>query len=129
MRDRPHSTVPAAIPPIAPVQRLVPDPSDLVRPGFAAALSALLPGLGQAYGGRWRRAAVAALVPLVALALVAIFALLVDPLSGALIRRAPAVVTLLAGGALVYHIAVVADAFAGPAGTSAALRRFIIPSV
>jgi len=106
------------------VRRLAPDPPDGSCPGFAAVLSGLLPGLGQAYRGQWRRAAFAAGLPLGALALVALVALAFDPLSGALLRRAQLVVAVLVGGALVYHAVVTIDAFAGgPRGLLTGQRR------
>lgn len=113
MRNRPALAATPAI-------RRLPAPAEppSARPGFAALLSMLLPGLGQAYAGRWRRAAAALGLPLVAGAVLAGVTLALDPLSGAIIRRADAMVALVFGGALAYHLATVGDAFAGAAGWS-----------
>jgi LCP family protein required for cell wall assembly len=91
---------------------LAPGPS-LGSPGFAALLSALLPGLGQAYQERWVKGALMLLLPLFALALAGAFVVNADPLTAWVLRNATYVTFLVIASALVYHLYVVVDAFAG----------------
>jgi polyisoprenyl-teichoic acid--peptidoglycan teichoic acid transferase len=85
----------------------------LGSPGFAAILSALLPGLGQAYQGRWVKAALMLLLPIFALALAGAFVVNADPLTAWVLRNATYVTLLVVATTLVYHLYVVCDAFAG----------------
>ncbi|MEO8272482.1 MAG: LCP family protein [Chloroflexota bacterium] len=83
------------------------------RPGTAALLSALVPGLGQARLGARRRAALIA-IPFVALIVVAAVAVIVDPRNAIDSILSPGVllavlVLLVAMGA--YHLLAVLDAF------------------
>ena len=82
--------------------------------GMAAALSVFLPGLGQLYTGRVRRALLAFGTPIAVAALSYVLLAVASPLLAALLRiavgLAAASVALLAG----YHVAVVLDAFAAP---------------
>lgn len=83
------------------------------RPGTAALLSALVPGLGQAKLGARRRAALIA-VPFVGLIVVAAIAVIVDPRNAIDTILSPGVlvavlVLLVAMGA--YHVLAVLDAF------------------
>jgi len=91
---------------------LAPGPS-LGSPGFAALLSALLPGLGQAYQERWVKGALMLLLPIFAFVLAGAFIVNADPLTAWVLRNATYVTFLVIATALVYHIYVVADAFAG----------------
>jgi LCP family protein required for cell wall assembly len=86
----------------------------LGSPGFAALLSALLPGLGQAYLDRWIKGTLMLLLPLFALALSAAFVVYADPVTAWALRNATSVTFLVFATALVYHLCVVGDAFAGP---------------
>lgn len=81
--------------------------------GFAALLSALLPGLGQLYQDRWIRGLLMLLVPALALTLLGAFVVLVDPLLRAVIRNAELVALLVLGALFAFHLVVVVDAFAG----------------
>jgi LCP family protein required for cell wall assembly len=85
-------------------------------PGFAALLSALLPGLGQAYQDRWVKGMLMLLAPLFALALAGAFVVNADPLMAWVLRNATYVTFLVIAIAAVYHLFVVADAFAGRMG-------------
>jgi LCP family protein required for cell wall assembly len=85
-------------------------------PGFAALLSALLPGLGQMYRGRWRRALAMFVLPPLAIALFVTLALFVGPVASAVIRRASLFALLIVGGLFAYHVAIVGDAFAARSG-------------
>ena len=51
----------------------------LGSPGFAALLSALLPGLGQAYQNRWVKGLLMLLLPIFAFALAGAFVVNADP--------------------------------------------------
>jgi polyisoprenyl-teichoic acid--peptidoglycan teichoic acid transferase len=82
-------------------------------PGLAAISSALLPGLGQLYLGRWVRAAIVLLLPILAIALGGAFIATFDPLTSLVVRHAVVVAVAVVGGLLLYHLWVVADAFAG----------------
>jgi len=111
-------------PPTAERRRFDPEPAEYGSGSLAAVLSALLPGLGQLYRGRWLRGAALAAAPVGALAVVAALTLGIDLVTGALIRRAQLVVAIALGGGLVYHLAAVGDAFAGARGlTGLAGRR------
>ena len=81
--------------------------------GFAALLSALLPGLGQAYQDRWVKAALMLLLPIFAFVLAGAFVVNADPLMSWVLRNATYVTFLVISAALVYHLVVVVDAFAG----------------
>ena len=85
----------------------------LGSPGFAALLSALLPGLGQAYQDRWVKAALMLLLPIFAFVLAGAFVVNADPLTAWVLRNATYVTLLAFAIALVYHLYVVSDAFAG----------------
>lgn len=85
-------------------------------PGFAALLSALLPGLGQAYQRRWVRGVVLLLIPPVGIGLLATIVFVFDPLTAAAVRRAGLVALLIVGGLFSYHVVIVGDAFAGRLG-------------
>jgi len=81
-------------------------------PGFAAVLSLLLPGLGQMYRGRWIRGALLLLLPIFTVTLVGAFVAIADPLTSFVLRNAAAVTFLVASAFFMYHLFVVADAFA-----------------
>ena len=91
---------------------LAPGPS-LGSPGFAALLSTLLPGLGQAYQERWIKAALMLLLPIFAFVLAGAFVVNADPLTAWVLRNASYVTFLVIATALVYHVFVVVEAFAG----------------
>jgi LCP family protein required for cell wall assembly len=91
---------------------LAPGPA-LGSPGFAALLSALLPGLGQAYQDRWIKGSLMLLLPIFAFALAGAFVVNADPLTAWVLLNATYVTFLVIGTALAYHLFVVADAFAG----------------
>ncbi len=95
-------------------------------PGFAALLTALLPGLGQMYHGRWARGVVMLGLPLLALALFAVAVLFVGPVAAVVLRRAPLFALLVIGGLSAYHVAIVGDAFAGRFGGGALRGRHAI---
>lgn len=98
----------------APARRLAPVPQG--SPGFAALLSALLPGLGQVYAGRWSRGALMLILPIAgALALAAIL-LFGGPLTSLVLGQARLFALLVVGGLFAYHVVVSADAFAGRVG-------------
>jgi LCP family protein required for cell wall assembly len=82
-------------------------------PGFAAILSLLLPGLGQMYLGRWVRGILMILIPIFAVLLAGAFVAIADPLTSFVLRNAAEVTFLVAGALFIYHLLVVADAFAG----------------
>lgn len=86
-------------------------------PGFAALLSALLPGLGQTYDGRWRRGMLMLAIPLAGVLLFVSLALFGGPLAAAMVQRAALFALIAVGGLFAYHIVIVADAFAGRLGT------------
>jgi len=85
----------------------------LGSPGFAALLSALLPGLGQAYQERWVKGTLMLLLPIFAFVLAGAFVVNADPLTAWVLRNATYVTFLVVATALVYHLYVVVDAFAG----------------
>jgi len=85
----------------------------LGSPGFAALLSALLPGLGQAYQDRWVKAVLMLLLPIFAFVLAGAFVVNADPLTAWVLRNATYVTFLVIAAALVYHLFVVVDAFLG----------------
>ncbi len=85
----------------------------LGSPGFAALLSTLLPGLGQAYQDRWVKGTLMLLLPIFAFALAGAFVLNADPLTAWVLRNAGYVTLLVFATTLVYHLYVVVDAFAG----------------
>lgn len=95
-------------------------------PAFAALLSTLLPGLGQLYQARWLRGALMVLLPVLALSLVAVFAPVADVVAAAIVRRATLFAILVVGGLFAYHVAIVADAFAGRLGQSGLRGRHVI---
>jgi len=82
--------------------------------GLAAALSVFLPGLGQLYAGRVRRAATIIAAPLAIGFLLFALLSLVSPLVAALLRVAVGVAATVVALLAVYHGAVVLDAFAAP---------------
>ena len=91
-------------------------------PGFAAVLSLLLPGLGQMYIGRWVRGALMILLPIFTVLLAGAFVAIADPLTSFVLRNAAAVTFLVAAAFLLYHLFVVADAFAGKLQDIGSLR-------
>jgi LCP family protein required for cell wall assembly len=91
---------------------LAPGPS-LGSPGFAALLSGLLPGLGQVYQDRWIKGVLMLLMPIFAFVLAGAFVLWADPFTAWVVRNATYVTFLVIATALVYHVYVVSDAFAG----------------
>ena len=82
-------------------------------PGFAAVLSGLLPGLGQMYQGRWVKGILMILLPIFTVLLAGAFIAIADPLTTLVLRNAPAFTFLVAAAFFMYHLYVVADAFAG----------------
>ena len=99
----------AAFPPV----RALSAPPVRGSAGFAAILSLLLPGLGQLYLGRWIRGVLMLLIPIFALVLAGAFIAIADPLTSFVLRNAAEVTFLVAGTLFMYHLFVVADAFAG----------------
>lgn len=95
----------------APAQRLAPVVEG--SPGFAALLSALLPGLGQAYLGRWRRGALLFAIPIAGVLAFAALVLFSGPLTGVVLQQAQLFALLVIGSLFAYHVTVSADAFAG----------------
>ena len=95
---------------------------DAGSPGLAAVCSGLLPGLGQLYQGRWIRGAVIFLIPILAVALGGAFIATFDPLTSLVIRHAVVFTVAVIGGLLLYHLWVVADAFAGGLRHGGSLR-------
>jgi len=91
-------------------------------PGFAAFLSFLLPGLGQMYLGRWIRGALIILIPIFTVLLVGAFVAIADPLTSFVLRNAAEVTFLVAATFFIYHLLVVADAFAGKLRGMGSLR-------
>jgi LCP family protein required for cell wall assembly len=85
----------------------------LGSPGFAALLSALLPGLGHAYQGRWVKAVLLPLLPIFAFVLTGAFVVYADPFTAWVLRNATYVTFLAITTAFLYHLYVVGDAFAG----------------
>jgi LCP family protein required for cell wall assembly len=98
--------------PARPMPRVIEEGS----PGFAALLTALLPGLGQMYHGRWRRGLIMLGIPLAGLALFAALVLLIGPVAAAVIRSATLFALLVVGAFFAFHIVAVGDAFAGRLG-------------
>ncbi|HZP96215.1 MAG TPA: LCP family protein [Candidatus Limnocylindria bacterium] len=88
-------------------------PRETGSPGFAAVLSALLPGLGQVYEDRWVRGILLLILPLFVFTLTGAFVAYADPLTSLVLRNAPLVTFLVVGSALAFHLYVVGDAFAG----------------
>jgi LCP family protein required for cell wall assembly len=86
---------------------------DVGSPGFAALLSALLPGLGQVYAERWIKGILMLMLPIFAFVLAGAFVAWADPLTGFVLRNAPGITFIVIGVTFAYHIYVVADAFAG----------------
>lgn len=84
--------------------------------GFAALLTALLPGLGQMYVGHWTRGVLMLATPFVALLGVAFVVLFVGPVASLVVQSATLFVLLVVGGLYAYHVAVVGDAFASGLG-------------
>ena len=91
-------------------------------PGFAAILSFLLPGLGQMYLGRWIRGVLMILIPIFTVLLVGAFTAIADPLTSFVLRNAAEVTFLVAATFFMYHLFVVADAFAGKLRGMGSLR-------
>src|SRR5258708_9939097 len=82
-------------------------------PGLAAICSGLLPGLGQVYQERWVRGIMFLLLPILAVSLGGAFVATFDPLTSLVVRQAASFTHAIVGGLLLYHLIVVADAFAG----------------
>ncbi|MBI4272184.1 MAG: hypothetical protein HY615_17740, partial [Candidatus Rokubacteria bacterium] len=76
-------------------------------------LSALLPGLGQIYDGRWTRGILMLAIPFFFLSLLAFAVLFGGPLASAVIQRAALFALIVVGALFGYHLAIVGDAFAG----------------
>src|SRR5216683_2227524 len=91
-------------------------PSEVGSPGFAAVLSGLLPGLGQFYEGRWVKGLLMLILPVFAVTLGLAFVAYADPLTAFVLQHAPLVTFVLIGAALMFHLYVVGDAFAGRLG-------------
>jgi LCP family protein required for cell wall assembly len=85
-------------------------------PGFAAVLSALLPGLGQMYEDRWVKGILMLVLPMFALTLGAAFVAYADPLTAFVLQHAPLVTFVAIGTALLFHLYVIGDAFSGRLG-------------
>ncbi|HKY52543.1 MAG TPA: LCP family protein [Candidatus Limnocylindria bacterium] len=85
----------------------------LGSPGLAALLSALLPGLGQVYQERWIKGGLMLLLPVAALVAAGALIVNADPLMTWVLRNAMYVTFLVIATIAVYHLFVVADAFAG----------------
>jgi LCP family protein required for cell wall assembly len=85
----------------------------LGSPGFAALLSALLPGLGQVYQDRWVKGTLMLLLPIFAFVLAGAFVVNADLLTTWVLRNATYVTFLVIAVTAVYHLYVVGDAFAG----------------
>src|SRR5256885_2018984 len=73
----------------------------------------LRPGLGQMYQGRWVKGLLMILLPIFTVLLAGAFIAIADPLTTLVLRNAPAFTFLVAAAFFVYHLYVVADAFAG----------------
>ncbi len=82
-------------------------------PGFAALLSGLLPGLGQIYQDRYLRGVLLVLLPAFVLTLAGAFVAYADPLTAFVLRNATYFTLVTVSALLIYHLYVVADAFAG----------------
>ena len=95
--------------------------------GLAAVLSLLLPGLGQLYTGRFRRAATIVGVPLAVGAVIVGLLLIVGPLMAAALRVAVGLAASAVALSALYHLAVVLDAFGAPStlGTGMTGKRRI----
>ena len=65
------------------------------------------------YRGRWLRGALMILIPVFTVVLVGAFVAIADPLTSFVLRNAASVTFLVAGAFFMYHLLVVADAFAG----------------
>jgi LCP family protein required for cell wall assembly len=89
------------------------EPGEAGSPGLAALCSGLLPGLGQLYQQRLVRGITLFLAPLLAIALGGAFVATFDPLTGYVVRHAVLFAIAIVGGLFLYHLIVVADAFAG----------------
>ncbi|HEV8468432.1 MAG TPA: LCP family protein [Candidatus Limnocylindria bacterium] len=98
---------------VSPRVRTLSAPRVKGSPGFAAVLSGLLPGLGQMYHGRWVRGMLMVLLPIFTVLLAGSFIAIADPLTTLVLRNAPAFTFLVVGAFFIYHLYVVADAFAG----------------
>lgn len=81
--------------------------------GFAAVLSALVPGLGQLYQERPIRGIITLLVPILALTLAGAFVAIADPITALVIRHAREATLIVVGGLFLYHLGAIADAFSG----------------
>ena len=108
--------------PARPLPRVIEEGS----PGFAALLSALLPGLGQIYQARWRRGMLMLGIPLVSLAFLLALILFIGPVAAAVIRQAALVALIVVGVLFAYHVVAVGDAFAGRMGEGAFRARHSI---
>ena len=95
-------------------------------PGFAAFLSLLLPGLGQMYRGRWVRGALMILLPIFTVLLTGAFVAIADPVTSFVLRNAAAITFLVASALFMYHLFVVADAFAGKLRDIGSLRGRLV---
>jgi LCP family protein required for cell wall assembly len=98
--------------PARPLPRVIEEGS----PGFAALLTALLPGLGQMYHGRWRRGLIMLALPILGLALLFTLAFFIGPIAAALIRRASLFALVVVGALYAFHLVAVGDAFSGRIG-------------
>lgn len=93
--------------------RLRPAGGQAGSPGFAAVLSALVPGLGQVYQERWIRGIIVLLIPILAVTLTGAFVAIADPVTALVIRHAGEATLAVVGGLFLYHLWAIADAFAG----------------
>src|SRR5437773_12447604 len=84
-------------------------PAEVGSPGFAAVLSALLPGLGQVYEDRWVRGILMLMLPAFAVTLTGAFVAFADPLTAFVLQHAPQVIFVLVASLLAYHLYVVSD--------------------
>ena len=74
------------------------------------------------YYGRWIRGALMIVVPILTVGLVGAFIAIADPATSFVLRNAAAVTFLVASTFFMYHLFVVADAFAGRRRNIASLR-------
>jgi hypothetical protein len=74
------------------------------------------------YLGRWIRGGLMILIPIFTVVLAGAFTAIADPLTSFVLRNAGEVTFLVAGTFFMYHLFVVADAFAGKLGGMGSLR-------
>lgn len=81
------------------------------------------------YHGRWVRGLLMILLPIFAVLLTGAFVAIADPLTSFVLRNAREVTFLVAGAFFIYHLIVVADAFAGKPGDGALRGRRVVDYV